>query len=108
MERLLSLTDGGIVDIVSDQDYSSGGCDTCDYGAEYVSEYDFKLTTGTICIRASSSYDYPLSEGYMMKTMLSNANFISTLSEKAFYDWLKAKLENEIQGIDSIEFVPNN
>lgn len=44
---LVELTDGGILDISSDT-WSYNGCETCDYGSEYVNEYIIKMSKGVV------------------------------------------------------------
>jgi hypothetical protein len=99
MEMILKLMDGGITEISSDQGYENGGCETCDYGSVYVDEFIFYLSTGTIYIEASQSYGYALSEGYMMKTMLSSVDTIKEMTEREFYEWLETKLDNDLKNV---------
>jgi len=47
-------------------------------------------------------YDYVLSEGDMLKLLLSNYKEITTMTEKEFVDWLKVKLL-EIVSKDELE-----
>lgn len=92
---LLKMIDGGILDITEDRDYISG-CETCDYGSRYTNYFDIKLTTIKIHIESSMMYEYPLSEGHMMKILLQNTNEIQHMKEGEFSSWLKEKLEKEV------------
>lgn len=101
---ILQLIDGAIQEITSDSEYYPGYCETCDYGSKYVREFDFKLTTGRIVIKASEEYSYPLSEGYMMTLLLPNATLIQQKSEKEFYEWLKQQVQDDVDTIDWYDF----
>jgi len=92
---LLKMINGGIKDITEDSD-SQSGCPTCDYGSSYTRYFDIELTTIKIHIEASEMYDYPLSEGQMMKTILPNVNKIQAMTEVKFAEWLKINLEKEV------------
>lgn len=93
-EVILKMIDGGIVNIVSDRDYSEG-CETCDYGSSYVNEFDVELTKFNIHLEAEQMYEYPLSEGDMMKVILRNAVEISNMTEEDFAVWLKKQFDNK-------------
>lgn len=97
---LIEMIDGGIKDIHTDTE-SYGGCETCDYGSEYINEFTIYLTTGNIDFKVSQMYDYALSEGFMMKLFLSNVDNIKQMTELEFFNWLKAKLESEYK--DEVE-----
>jgi hypothetical protein len=91
---LLPLVDGGIMQVHSDKE-SYGGCETCDYGSSYINEFNIKMTQGTIRIKMSAMYEYVLSEGYMMETLLHHVDAIRAFTENEFYTWLKLKLEKD-------------
>jgi hypothetical protein len=93
---LLKMIDGGILNIEEDQDYTSG-CETCDYGSNYVNSFDIELTTIKIHIEASQMYEYVLSEGHMMKAILPNVDEIKEMTEIEFAKWLKEKLSEIIK-----------
>ena len=102
MEKLLiKMVDGGLVDY-DDDSYSYGGCPTCNYGSSYITEIDMTLTKHKIHIETNKMYEYVLSEGDMMKLLLSNYEEITIMTEKEFVDWLKAKLL-EIADEDELE-----
>ena len=96
---ILALRDGAIEEITSDASYYAGGCDTCDYGAEYVNEYEFTLTTGRIKMEAKNEDFNPLTEGYMMKILLPNVGLIQMMSEQEFYEWLKNETSKYVSSI---------
>lgn len=89
---LLKMVDGGILDVRSDLEYYEG-CPTCNYGSSYINEYDIDLVTSHVHIEVSQMYEYLLSEGDMMKLLLSNVDEIKQMTESAFTDWLKQGVE---------------
>jgi len=104
---LIKMVDGGLVNY-EDDSYSYGGCPTCNYGSEYITEIDLTLTKYKVHIRTNKMYDYVISEGDMMKIFLSNYEEITTLTEKEFLDWFKIQLmkladEDEIEEYKIIE-----
>lgn len=92
---LLKMVDGGVLNITQDKDYISG-CETCDYGSCYINYFDIELTTMKIHIKSSQMFEYPLSEGHMMKVILQSVNEIQNMMEKEFANWLKESLAKEI------------
>lgn len=100
---LVELRDGGITNMETDTDYTSG-CETCDWGAAYVNEYSIFMTNGTIDIEVNSDgYDYVFSEGLMMKIFLQNIDEIKTKTEDEFADWLEDKIASEIKATKNEE-----
>lgn len=105
MLMLLKLVDGAILEIEADKDYTSG-CETCDWGSQYVNEYTIYMETGTLYIEASQEYTYPLSEGYMMGLMLNNVEVIKAMTETAFRLWLEAKFKEDLGfDLDKFKFI---
>lgn len=96
---ILELQDGDIVNIENDRDYWSG-CETCDYGSRYVNYFDLELSKIRIKIEASEMYEYPFSEGHMMKVLLGNIDTIKGMAEQEFADWLKVELEKEVGDLE--------
>ena len=90
-EMLIKMVDGGLVDY-DDDSYSYAGCETCDYGSEYINEIDITLTQYKIHVKTNQMYEYVLSEGQMIKLFLSECNTIQSMTEKEFADWFKEKL----------------
>lgn len=88
---LIKMLDGGLENYTDDY-YSYGGCPTCDYGSEYITEIDITLTRYTIHIKTNQMYEYVISEGQMIKLFLTEYNTIQEMTEKEFVDWFKAKL----------------
>ena len=90
-EMLIKMVDGGLVNYTDDC-YSYGGCPTCDYGSEYITEIDITLTRYKVHVRTNQMYEYVLSEGQMIRLFLSEYNTIQAMTEKGFIDWFKEKL----------------
>jgi hypothetical protein len=88
---LIKMIDGGLISY-KDDSYCYGGCPTCDYGSEYITEIDIELTHYKIHIRTNQMYEYVLSEGQMMRLFLSAYNAIQEMTEKEFIDWLKEQI----------------
>jgi len=93
---LIELLDGGILEVKSDT-WSKRGCSTCDYGSSYVNEFEIELTSGDAYIEIDNMYEYAMSEGSMMEIMLKNIEVIKTMNESDFVDWLKIKIEEEVE-----------
>lgn len=99
---LIEMVDGGIKNITTDRE-SYGGCETCDWGSEYINEFNVELTGGYIEVKVSNMYEHALSEGYMMKLFITNIDEIKQMNEVQFFDWLQAKVESEVNA-DEIKF----
>jgi hypothetical protein len=96
---LLQMVNGGIINITTDSD-SFGGCETCDYGSSYINEFKVEMTTGDIEIKVDNMYEFALSEGYMMQTILPKVDEIKGKTEQEFFEWLKEKVTTELEGRD--------
>ena len=92
MDKLMiKMVDGGMVNYRDDSTYFAG-CETCDYGSEYITDIVITLTKYQIDIETNRMYEYALSEGDMLKILLSNYESIKLMTEKEFIAWLKFKL----------------
>lgn len=94
---LIKMTDGGLVNYTDDC-YSYGGCPTCDYGSEYITEIDLTLTHYKIHVETNQMYEYALSEGQMIRLFLTEYDTICAMSENEFIDWLKKKIDELADG----------
>ncbi|UTV34893.1 hypothetical protein [Bacillus altitudinis] len=88
---LIELVDGGIKEIYTDT-LCYAGCETCDYGSQFINEFAVILTGGRIEIELSKMYSYTLSEDYLMRLFLNNIENIKQLTELQFYEWLKKEI----------------
>ena len=96
---LLKMKNGGILDITQDNQYIQG-CPTCDYGSEYISEMQIKLTNIYINVEANSKCNYSLSDGLIMKIILPNVNEIQEMSELEFAKWFEDQLLDKIEQLE--------
>ena len=101
---LITLKDGGIVDIKEAHD-SISGCPTCDYGSVYTNEITILLTHSTIYVSVSQMYKYKFSSGDIMKIFLPNIDKISDMTEQSFTEWFRGqinKISAEAQKYDHL------
>lgn len=92
---LLELNGGGIKNIYTDTN-EFPGCETCDWGSQYINEYTIEMFSGNLTIKAEQMYEYPLSEGYMMETLLPNLEIIKKMTEDEFSKWIEDKINQDI------------
>jgi len=90
---LLQIADGGIVNIEQDN-WSSGGCETCDYGSSYVNELTVYLTKYKITTKVNQMYEYLLSDGDLFKIFLRNIEEIKTMTEIEFIKWFESQIKS--------------
>jgi len=90
---LLQFVDGGIVDIKQDN-WSSPGCKTCDYGSSYVNELSVYLTKYKITAEVDQMYNYLLSDGDLFKIFLRNIEEIKAMTEMEFIKWFELQIKS--------------
>ena len=90
---LLQFVDGGILDIKQDN-WSSPGCETCDYGSSYVNELSVYLTKYKITAEVDQMYNYLLSDGDLFKIFLRNIEEIKTMTEMEFIKWFESQIKS--------------
>jgi len=96
MKELIKLVDGAILKIEQDNWCRSGGCDTCGYGAIYISELIFILTNYRVDFELDSDDSHsPLTEEISMKVILPNYDVIREMTEDDFCDWVIAEFSKE-------------
>ncbi|PKR83516.1 hypothetical protein [Heyndrickxia camelliae] len=91
---LIELKDGGITEIYTDRE-SYGGCDTCDWGSQYINEFRVEMTTGNIKVEIDQMYDYAVSEDYLMKLFFTNIDLIKSFTETEFFNWIESQLTKD-------------
>lgn len=85
MEKmLLKLTDGGIIDIITDNDYIAG-CPTCDYGSEYINDITITTTKFKARFEINRMYNYLYDD--LLKIILPNIDIIKKMCELEFIQW---------------------
>lgn len=97
---LMPMVDGGIVNYVDDTSYTAG-CETCDYGSEYVNDITITLTKHEVHAVLNQMYGYAISEGDLMKTLLPAYEEIRAMTESQFVEWFKACLLSMIKEHDA-------
>ena len=88
---LFPMVDGGIINYEDDTRYIPG-CETCDYGSEYINDITITLTKHNIHAVLNEMYDYAISEGDMLKLLLPAYEEIKSMTENQFSHWFKEQL----------------
>lgn len=96
---LMPMMDGGIVEYADDTEYSAG-CETCDYGSEYINNIAITLTKYKIIVVLNQMYSYALSESDIMTLLLSAYEEIRSMTEAQFTKWFKARLIKNMKKYD--------
>ena len=66
---IMPLADGGIIDVKYETaDYP--GCETCDYGSQYIDEFSIVMERFTIRVYLNTEYGHAVSEMWLMRTLL--------------------------------------
>lgn len=84
---LIKTTDGGIVDIKTDETCLDPGCPTCGYGSEYLSEITVYLTKYKVEAKVNNAYEYAMTVEDTLKLFLPHINKIQLMREKEFVVW---------------------
>lgn len=94
-EAILELEDVAVVDIEDGSYFSSGGgCPTCNYGEEFISEFTLKFSDESKMLFAwGSSYEFPLSYSDFILFLVNNIDEFKKMSKKEFCDYLNC-IEN--------------
>lgn len=93
---LMPMFDGGIVDYTDNME-SIPGCETCNYGSEYINDITITLTKFKIHAVLNEMYDYALSESDVMKLLLPAYDEIRVLTERQFTLWFKHELKRAMK-----------
>lgn len=78
-DYLMKLVDGGIVNIDYDKE-AFKGCPTCDYGSSYITDLTVTFDKYVLKAHTDKMYDFCPTEGYLMKILLQNAEFIKSMA----------------------------
>ena len=81
MEFLMTLKDGGVIDIGTDSDFKSG-CPTCDFGREFLTFCRITLTKFTLCLITLDSNDVVFNTEDILK--LFDTKISTETTEKEF------------------------
>ena len=91
---VLKLLDGAIIDI-SEEKSSHSGCETCDYGSEYINEIEFKMTKHTFTLRSCKMYEHAFTDGWFIRILCGNIDEIKNMTEEQFKQWIFEKAKKE-------------
>lgn len=100
---LLKLTDGGIENIKTDEEYHPG-CPTCDYGSQYINDVEVILTKHIVRASFNKMYGYLLSSGDLMQMILPNVDAIQKMTESEFIEWLRLSFTQKVDEVFVLEF----
>lgn len=89
---LITMKDGGLVEYIDDTECYPG-CETCDYGSQYINDLFLTLTKYRVHVKTNQMYDYVLSEGHMMRLFLENYKRTQEMTEKEFIDWFREQIQ---------------
>lgn len=85
---LLKLADGGIENIYTDES-SYSGCETCDFGSQYINEIRIKLTKYEIKASITQMYEYAITSQDTLELFLPHIDEIMQMTESEFIEWYK-------------------
>lgn len=85
---LIKMIDGGFTKYWDDAMYYSG-CETCDYGSEYIQFIAITLTKYEIEIKLNRMYEYAFSQADAITLFCENYEKISHMKELEFCDFLR-------------------
>ena len=88
---LLELKNAEIIDFKCDN-YAYGGCKTCDYGSEYINDFEIITTNYIIECKISDMYGYPIEVDFFIKFFCKNLNLLKQKTEEEFIEFLKNEL----------------
>ena len=90
LEYLITLKDGGVVDIDVTEEQEST-CNTCDFVSLYVTETLFKFSNDTeALIEFESIHDNPATQATLMKMLLANLEHFQQLTINEFVEEMTA------------------
>jgi len=104
---LLKLKGSDLLDVKYDFDFDKG-CETCDYGSNYLSEVTFIFNNAKMIVKAEQMYEFPINEGRLMKWLLSENEEISKMTLKQFSENFKKaiideKVSDEYDSVSGVE-----
>ena len=90
MENYIAKLKDGYIKSIDTDEYSSGGCPTCDFGSCYVNEFWITLSKSKIYAETSQMYEYCFSAGEVMRSFLRKAPEFLNMTEDDFIKWFKS------------------
>ena len=67
------------------------GCETCDYGSEYINTFSFYTTNYTVNVEFNQMYSYSVSVGDILKILVVE---LCKFTEEEFIEYIKNSIEN--------------
>lgn len=96
---LIELKDNAVVDITTAK-YNTSGCETCDYGSNYVNEIIFHFRDGgKFLTEPCREYKYPISEAKLIIFLADNREKFKEMTYREFVT-LFQELDEYIQAVD--------
>lgn len=71
-----------------------GGCETCDYGSQYIDDLIVKLTKMTVVVSTNTMYKYAMSTSDLINMFLTADK---TMMEEQFVVWMYEKIKEMIK-----------
>lgn len=103
---LCELKNAAIIKLTTDTEYHPG-CETCDYGSEYINLSNIETTNYNIHIEVNDMFDYAMSEDFWIKFFCQNANMFASFTEEQFIDFLKEEINKKYKNEIEYEIIIN-
>lgn len=104
-EYLIKMLDGGLKNVTEEKDCEWSGCETCDYGSKYITEFTLELDGIYMYVTLGNMYDSPYSEEELMKLLCSNIELISNMTQSDFMVFVKERVR-EVCGAKGYDYEP--
>lgn len=102
---LLKMIDGGLINVIEDNWCESRGCDTCDYGSEYIREFTLVLEGFCLKVQLGDMYCAPYSEKELMMLLCNNTDTIANLTQDDFINFIKDEI-TKLYNSEKYEYEP--
>lgn len=90
---IFKLKDGAVESVDTDNDCMDYGCPTCGFGSSYVNDVTITMTKHKIRASVDQMYQYEMSAGWLLSTIVKNIDQIQEMTELEFADWFKEQFE---------------
>lgn len=90
---ICELKDGYVLNFTTEQ-YSYGGCETCDYGSEYINECSIITSNNDIKITVNEMYEYAITSDFWVKFFCKNVINFLQMTEEEFICFVKEKIKD--------------
>lgn len=96
-EYLFKLKDGFLISFDIDNWCESSGCETCNFGSEYINECNIIFSDYLVNIKISEMYEYAISTDFWIKLFCQNCLIFTSMTQKEVINFI----ENKIKEIDT-------